>query len=304
MAIAALTVYVLVSGAIMLTAAMVFDGILLRQIIKKRTIGTILLFISYVLFTLGEISTISGNYIFSFFPSISNIAAQAQLLYSALYGLGFVFFYFFANRHILQDSDIVKAITSILISFTIGISVSISITEVIIGVSSNYYNVAELVGFVLPSGENMPQYLPSTIIGLLTYIPILIFIQLRIIIKIFRIRRGLENKIAKAGFTYIMFSVLFLVLGTLSSSFFLYDFVQSSPLMNGLFHSLRMFFNSLGFLFGYFGWILPDWLKKRIRGKAWIVKEMNRKQNIVIQPIAGAKIQTEDEVKAIEISDL
>ncbi|NHJ05981.1 MAG: hypothetical protein EAX90_14230 [Candidatus Heimdallarchaeota archaeon] len=299
MAIAGLTIYVLVSGVIMLIAAFTFDGILLRQFIKKRTMGTLLLLITYLLFTFGEMTTIAGNYVFVFFPALEVNFAHFQLLYSGLYGLGFVFMYFFANRHILKDSDATKATISIFISFFVGIASALMTAEILWSDTNLFYNKTYLVGF------EMPQYLPSTLAGILLIVPILIFIQIRIIIRILRIRRGLDNKISKMGFTFILLSVVSLVLATLSSSFFIYEFVTSSPIYNTLFHTLRIIFNTLGFLFGYFGWIMPDWLKKQIRGKAWIVKTMNKKKTDItsIQPIASSNLPQTNQISIIELAE-
>ncbi|MFW9923816.1 MAG: hypothetical protein ACFFDW_11075 [Candidatus Thorarchaeota archaeon] len=304
MALAPITAYVLASGTIMLLIALTFDIILLRQFFKKRTIGTFLLFLTYLFFTFGEMTTISGNYIYTFLPSYEATAAHIQLFYVTLYGLGFVFLYYFANRHILQDSDIIKSITSIGLSFLIGILAAFMTSEI---TQNNpnpfFYNRAELVGFIIPSGTNMPQYLPSTIIGLLIYVPILLFIQLRMIINIFKILRGLDNRISKFGFTFIFLSVLSLVLGTFASSFFIYDFVTASAILNALFHTLRIIFNTLGFMFGYIGWIMPDWIKNRLRGKAWIVKQMKKEVSTNVSLIASSNVKANNSNQVVEISE-
>jgi hypothetical protein len=305
MALAPLTLYILISGTIMLLIAIVFDAIILRQFIRKRTMGTILLFMSYLFFTLGEASTIMGDYIFTFQFTTENTGGLTQLLYAPFYGIAFIFFYFFANRHILQDSDLVKSSIATFIAFLIGLAYAYSTADVIFFDSANpiFYNKALLAGIPVPGGGFMPQFLLSTFIGLGIYLPVLFLIQLRVVVKIFRIRRGLEKRISRAGFTYIFLSVLFLVLGTISSSFFLFDFVQNTPFLNILSHTLRIVFNILGFLFAYFGWVLPDWLKRRIRGKAWITKQIStRGQKIDIQPIASSKSDS-NSVKIVEVNE-
>ena len=82
---------------IMSCSLLVFSIVLFRQFIRKRTIGTILLTISYLLLAIGE-SSQAFSYIVYFFFDQRIVVAQLQIGYVLFASLGYIFLYLFANR--------------------------------------------------------------------------------------------------------------------------------------------------------------------------------------------------------------
>ena len=296
--ITASTWYFLISISINSLVLLIFCGIVLRQFIIKKTVGTLLLFISYLFILLAEIdnSLTIGTYIFTNINE--KYLAVIQLVFPLLYGIGYVFLYFFANRHILQDSDVIKAITSILLSAIVSILTGLMIFDAIMNAPNTLLSNNPIL-----QGPNILQYIPNQIIGLVMFLPIFIFIHIRIIIRLIKIRSTVDSKLAKVGFTYILLSMLFLILSTLTVSFYLYDYVVINPVFVNLAHGLRMIFVTVGSILGYFGWTLPDWLRRRIRGKAWIVKQITKEFKPSTKPILSSNEKDHNKTIAIELNE-
>ncbi|NHJ86009.1 MAG: hypothetical protein FK734_11145 [Asgard group archaeon] len=273
----------------------IFVFLLFRQFIKKKTLGTIILWISFLFVAIAETFTAIGQTLYVVIGD-NDYTGHLEISFVFCYGLAYVFFYYFSNRHILQDKDFLKAVTTIFSTAIVSLVSALMFSEIINEVANpNFYDTVILVG------PNVIQYLPKTAVGLIMYIPIFIMIHIRIVLRLLKIRRDLENPITKRGFTFILYSVMIMVLSTLISSFYLIPGVAENAIIVGFVHSARGLTAMISIILGYFGWIMPDWLKKRIRGKAWIVKQMSKEFTAKIEPIASSSTNMSN--VAVEISE-
>ncbi|HUT81606.1 MAG TPA: hypothetical protein VMZ29_10440 [Candidatus Bathyarchaeia archaeon] len=269
------------------TTAAVFSNlftiILFRQFLKKRTLGTILLTISFLFVSIAETFTAVGQYFYVFIGD--NIyTGYFEVSFIFCYGIAYVFFYYFSNRHILQDKDFLKAITTIFSTALVSLISAFMFSDLLNNIVDPVF-----VDTIILYGPDVIQYLPSQIVGLAVYVPIFALIHIRIIVRLIKIRRDLENPVTKRGFTYILYSVVLMVLSTLVASFYIIPGVNEIPFVVGILHTFRGGTAIISIIFGYFGWILPDWLKRRIKGKAWIVSQMKKEITTKIAPIASSK---------------
>ena len=118
---------------------MVFNGILLRLFFKKKTIGTALLLVFHSCITIAEILNTFGLWYFAFVSEESILSKISELAFVLFYAVGYLFLYIFANRHILQDNDIVKGLTTTILSLIVGIIFGIMIGEII-----NYFTFLQM----------------------------------------------------------------------------------------------------------------------------------------------------------------
>ncbi|MBK5114024.1 MAG: hypothetical protein JJE41_10365 [Candidatus Heimdallarchaeota archaeon] len=96
-------------------------------------------------------------------------------------------------------------------------------------------------------------------------IPIFLFIHLRIIFEIAKIRKSTKDPISKTGFTLIFFTIVCFVLSTIIASGFIIPNVGNHPGVITAMHTLRLLIVIIAVFLGYLGWTLPTWLRKRIQ---------------------------------------
>jgi len=111
-------------------------------------------------------------------------------------------------------------------------------------------------------------YLPQIIYGLAIYLPVFSLIHVRIVFRLICIQRDVENPVARKGFSYILASVVLIMTSSLISSFYMMPNMHQIPVVVGLVHTLRGITATISIIIDYFGWILPNRLKRRIHGKA------------------------------------
>lgn len=300
MDITGLTWYFLISAILIVVATLSFVGILINHFIKKRTIGTALLTISFICIALAELLNGSGLWYYVFGSQTSKVSGYLQLNFTTMYSIAFLFLYYFANRHILKDNDIIKSVTSILLGVLTGVISTMLFTQLREGkTDSLYYST------LFMNGVNIKQYTPTTLSGMLLFVPVFIFVLLRIIIRLLMVRSKVDNPIAKSGFSFILYSMVSLVLAIIVASLFTIPGVGNSPVLVTIIQTFRMLFNLTAVVLGYFGWILPDWLKRMIRGKAWIVKQIESKKVTKERtyPFSSSSVGNPETDVVIEISD-
>ena len=269
LAVNGITWYFLISTLILNICAIVFVILLIRRFIIKRTQGTLLLTIFYLLITIGEILNGSGLWISAFVLDANKASAYLELGFPLLYGIGYLFLYFFLSRHMMQDNDVIKAIISIILSAFIGIVFSFMIGEVFYEVSN-----PRVHQMIIMEGPELIQYLPSLLGGSLMLLPIFLIVHIRTIILAMKFQKAVSDPQEKIGFFFIQIAIFCLILSSLVAGVFTIPEIENIWGMYSLLHSLRMFFLFLGLLFGYFGWIYPDWLKNYIRKR---IEKRNKK---------------------------
>ncbi len=277
------TIYYLINMSISIFVSFIFVIILFRQFFKKRTIGTILLAICYFLINLAGIFQLVAKLIMINHSDEKIITGIFQQAYLLLGIVGLLFLYYFANRHILQDSDLVKSLTVISLSILISIVVGAITSEIVHQIENPIFHVANYDEIL-----ELSAVIPTPLLSFGIIIAIFSLIHVRIIIAIIRIRRGLEKKLTKFGFTFILLSVISLASATLVISLNALPFVKDSIIAILVLQNFRIFFSISGVVLGYLGWIMPDWLKRRIRGKSWIASQFSKEITPQIVPIASS----------------
>ena len=270
MALAPITWVVLILAAISSTTITMFTIIMIRQIFKKRTLGTIFLSATYVFITIGSIMNTCSYWFSTLYTSEQYTFVQYFSIINAIsQGLGYYFFYHFANRHILKDNEFVKAIISGIVSISIAFMGVIYLYESILRVANPIS-----YEFVVLEGVSLQAWAPTGAITIPYAIIVLSLTGIRIAFKLGRIQRTFENPVTRIGFRFMFLATISLMLSSFSDALTTIPFIYISPFLITLVLILQYLLQNITLLFGYLGWILPDWLRRRVRGKAWIVKTM------------------------------
>ncbi|MHA1462192.1 MAG: hypothetical protein ACTSQ0_03890 [Candidatus Heimdallarchaeota archaeon] len=290
-----------------------FFGVLVRNYFKKRTVGTGLLLLFFGTFILADILTNLGTWTNAtmIFGDNSVLVHGYMQIFSLILNLtSFIFFYYFANRHILRDSDITKSFTSIILTLLLGVLGGMMVSELIAeyipdALAGTYGWGLDQEGFtqyIAYGGTGTYQFIPHLIAALVIFIPIILIIFVRIIYRLIVIRRNLKEKVARTGVTLILLSVIFIFLERAVAVLFTQEAITNNGALVVTINIIRVLCNISIVVFAYLGWILPDWLKKAIRGKAWIVKSLDKKKvktqkySFISSETATTEIQTVVEV--------
>jgi hypothetical protein len=194
-----------------------------------------------------------------------------QALFINLICLAILYFYYFSTRHILKDNDLVKSIIIVLTTEIIAVVTTLMFTKVLGGSLMVEGGVEFLLG-----GTNLTVFAPIWYMLIILFTPLVNFILIRIISNLAIIRDKITEPVAKRGTLFITLSIISL---TLSISFLtplLIPQVNNYPLVIVILQFLRLVSTFCAMTFGYLGWVFPDWLKKRIRAKAWIAQELKK----------------------------
>ncbi len=187
-----------------------FVIILFIRFFQKKTVGTILLAITFLFLTLGELVLLISFFINYYAPQQKIIFGILQLSYIPFTGIGYIFLYLFANRYIIEDNDLVRSLISILMTAFLGIITGLWYGEMINQVSDpKFYTI------VYSQILQIERVNPSIMTSLLLLIPLFLLIHVRIVVKISQIQKELENPVLKRGFLYILLSVSFFFISTI-----------------------------------------------------------------------------------------
>lgn len=294
------TIFFLVTSIFVAAAPFIFSLLMNYSFYRKRTVGTLFLLISFGMISASEILNTVSTWIGALNPSSVNTVYWMQAFFVNLYGLAMIYFYLFSTRHILRDNEVVKSITAVILAEGVAVITTLLIAHLRGGV----INFNAVVEFKLV-GTDIPVIAPSPIMLIAIYVPLVAIILLRMLISLFTLRRKITDPVAKRGTTFITFSVYGLTFAMI------YFILMQIPIINT--NTFAMFFLQINkivaltmmMVFGYLGWTLPDWLKKRIRGKAWIVqayKKVEGKEfDYAFSSSANSKAETKISFK--EVSD-
>ncbi|MHA1211948.1 MAG: hypothetical protein ACTSSH_05755 [Candidatus Heimdallarchaeota archaeon] len=278
MALTTATIYYLVTSTILSVFAIGYAFIMILTFIRKKTLGTAFLMIAFTLLGLGEGSFTISYYLGAFGVSTSIVTGILQTVFINLYALSIIFFYFFSTRHILRDNDFVKSLMGVFLG---EIAALVTITMVIVLLTGQDLIFKTSQDFTLPF-TNLLNYTPTIGLALVLFVPLIIFILLRISYNLVVIRRKITEPVPRAGITFIGLSVVSLLGSTVALILFYIPGIYAISGLMIFLQAFRLLTTIARLIFGYLGWILPDWMKKRIRGKAWIVKLLKEKKGIPV----------------------
>ncbi|MHA1879031.1 MAG: hypothetical protein ACTSYG_01420 [Candidatus Heimdallarchaeota archaeon] len=135
----AFTWYFLIISYLASLLALAFVFLLFRQFLKKKTLGTLLLTISFLFVAFGEIATALSETLY-FYQGDSHWVGYLILSYTFFYSLAYIFFYYFSNRHILQDKDFARAMTTVFLTAVVSIFITLMAAEIMFDVpNSRFY---------------------------------------------------------------------------------------------------------------------------------------------------------------------
>ena len=255
------------------TASVIFILVfsLFRNFLRKKTTGTLLLFAAYLLIALG--ATIGSLvYTLEAFTDINQtriIIGIFQSLATVTPLFALVLIYIFSCRHILKDNELTKTITSMIVSGFIAFVVTIYLLGVY-GITDQtneaawwYLNTNEIGGTELYNIATQ-----GFVISLFTML-IQVYINIRIAARSFILGRRTDKVIRKRGLQMIGWGlIVYLVAGIIISLEIGIPWQDGSH-MPTMFWSIRKIVFLASYILLYLGWIMPDWFRRRIRGKTW-----------------------------------
>ncbi|MEA2071729.1 MAG: hypothetical protein U9O98_10630 [Asgard group archaeon] len=263
------TWYFLITAILMVLLNFIFSLELLRKFYHKKNMGTALLAITYLCIGLAEIINATGMWFGIFGSPEKNYGGLFQLNFITTYSLAFVFFYYFAQRYFLNDNDLIKGLTTILLSILVGVFSTRMYTELRSGeINPLYYKVTFLEGI------NLNLHVPTLRTILILNIPIYLLVLLRIVLKLIAVQSEVKDKTPKTGFRFILISIISLGLSVIIYCFFSISDLGKYPGIVTILQTIRMYFVICTYIFGYFGWLLPPWFKRIIRKKLWIAEKL------------------------------
>jgi len=244
------------------------------RFIQKKTTGTLLLFMAYILV---GIAGILGALVYNLEVSGVSLSTLVllQMIASTSPLLSLTLIYIFSCRHILRDNELSKTFHTIVISIVVGFG----LTLFILGA----FNITpQFSGFIVPEGDQASwwQIKRVTITGTSLYnfsiiaisIPVIfsqIYINLRVGIRSFVLARRTSKAVRKRGLQLIGWGlIIYLLAGiiiTLETSIHWPEGSAMPPIL----WTLRKLGFVVAYIILYLGWIMPEWLRRRIRGKTW-----------------------------------
>lgn len=296
--IVAIEWFYLISSLIISFISIGFAGTMITSFYRKRSVGSSFMMVSFIMIALGETLLTISLWLSAFGARIENIGIL-QVLFLNFICLAIIYFYYFSTRHILRDNELLKSYLLILSIELIAIVSVLTLTS-IFGIEVKYLGG---IDFQLP-GTDITVFAPVWYMLIALFTPLVNFMLIRMIINLSQIHRKITDPVAKRGTTYIAYSVIAL---TTSLSFltpFLIPQINSTPAIGVILQLLRLVATFLTMIFGYYGWVFPEWLKKRIRSKAWIVQAFKKIEGQELNySYSSSKDTKVHEVPVQEVSD-
>ncbi|MBN1329751.1 MAG: hypothetical protein JXA54_09785 [Candidatus Heimdallarchaeota archaeon] len=268
MATTAIQWFAIIQGIIVTVASFIFVLIMIKNFIRKKTMGTALLAIFYIIFTLTQGSNTIFN-IYSLFKPLFIGHKISILIYVSTLAFSYIVLYVFASRYILKDNEVIRMLNSVIL---------IILPTVFFGMFGYelFREVAEPLLFTIEyqPGTEFLQYMPTMLMGIIIYIPFVILVHLRLIftMSLDLLRKKINDPVRKTGWQLILFAVITLFLSVFLTVLFTIDGL--TPIVVIVLYTTRAILLVLGLFLSYLGWILPTWLRSRIREKTWLAKNL------------------------------
>lgn len=247
--------------------ATVFCIIMIVNFVKKRTGGTALLGWVYGCVAVFQINSIVYN-IYGKVDPLSTGHAISLLIYISSLVLIFYFLYVFASRHVLNDTDVMRSIYSIIILGVPGAIIGVLGYEMMRNIENPIF-----VQITTESGTELLQFQPTLLISLILYAIMLILVQTRIIIglTVNLVKHQTKNPIRRKGLQYILIAVIFLFITVFLTVVFTIEGI--GPVLVIIVYILKSAAFTISMILSYIGWILPERFRTRVRNK-WIQSQV------------------------------
>ncbi|MHA1156162.1 MAG: hypothetical protein ACTSQK_08650 [Candidatus Heimdallarchaeota archaeon] len=274
----ALALYYIIFSWLAVIVNIVLTVALLSNFIKKKTTGTLILFASY--FIIG-LSAIIGalDYTGEFYNVSIKLIGTSQSIATLAPLIALLLIYIFTCRHILRDNEVVKSLHLITFSLMIGAIFMVYILAV-------FQITPQQPDFLFAEGESPLWYQLSrtnisntglynlSIVSTAFFITaIQIYINVRIIVRSFILSRRTDKIIRKRGLQMIGWGLIVYLLAGIIISLELAVPWSEGSIAPTIFWTLRKIVFLVAYLILYLGWIMPDWFRRRLRGKTWFEKQ-------------------------------
>jgi len=268
MALNQYVLHAMIIGIINAVLALVFVGFLIWNHVSKRTIGTALLLTVFVMVFINALSNPLIYYFEATFPD-KTIGSAFVIVFLVTNMLTNIFLYNFANRHIFVDSPIVQNLINALMFTLSTFVISIMAYEIGTGVEKGLF-----VQTFIQSATGLELTFPTLTAGLVLFLPMFLGFQLRLMLHIVYIlvREKDADPVKRTAFVFVLISVVFMTLSDVIAFFFIISTNGQRAIQ--LLHAFAGIFMLIMLTFGYLGWILPNWLKKRLQKRFGIVDEV------------------------------
>lgn len=247
---------------------------LFNNFVRKKTTGTLILFTAY--FIIGS-AAILGALVFNLQALTDNVIVPRilQTITTMSPQIGLMLIYIFACRHILKDNEVMKSLTIMIASFIVGLV----FTVYILGVLGITAPVNTDVWYAI-STNNPTADLENISVSLLSVLLVIVqvYINARIFIRAFILSRRTDKEIRKRGLLLIAWGLVIYLVGGLVISMEI-AVPWTNPVIPLIFWMIRKVLFLTSYVILYLGWIMPDWFRRRIRGKTWFemrYKEVSR----------------------------
>ncbi|MHA1122132.1 MAG: hypothetical protein ACTSPC_04905 [Candidatus Heimdallarchaeota archaeon] len=247
---------------------------LFNNFVRKKTTGTLILFTAY--FIIGS-AAILGALVFNLQALTDNVIVPRilQTITTMSPQIGLMLIYIFACRHILKDNEVMKSLTIMIASFIVGLV----FTVYILGVFGITAPVNTDVWYAI-STNNPTADLENISVSLLSVLLVIVqvYINARIFIRAFILSRRTDKEIRKRGLLLIAWGLVIYLVGGLVISMEI-AVPWTNPVIPLIFWMIRKVLFLTSYVILYLGWIMPDWFRRRIRGKTWFeiqYKEVSR----------------------------
>ncbi|NHJ84004.1 MAG: hypothetical protein FK734_00995 [Asgard group archaeon] len=301
-----LTIYSLhyiIPGALNIVVLSVFNTLLLVNFFRKRTIGTLLLFFAYFSLWLNEALVTAAFLMEGYLPGNTTVVMWVKAMHITgvlclVYTINWI--YFFGNRHLIRDNDLFKSLYTSVFGAFVGVVGALSFQEIFTNVADPvWYTTIEL------AEANFNLYYPATkwpylivtfglfAIGSITY--------LRLAYRTIILQRKAKDIVTKKGLRTVTVSIILLLATGLMLGGYIFG-ANKVAFLSAILFVLRGLVVLFAVGFGYIGWLMPNWIRKRFRGKAWITKVYTGK---IPEPKPSEKNQPYDVTtsKLVEVVD-
>ena len=104
--------FFMVSSILVSVLPLIFSFIMTSSFIRKRTVGTLYMYIAFSAIALAELLYSVSNWVGGLTTTHTNVVYWLQAFFVNLYGLGIIYFYLFSTRNILKDNEVLRSIIS------------------------------------------------------------------------------------------------------------------------------------------------------------------------------------------------
>lgn len=268
--------FYIVFSFLTLSVSVFLLGALLNNFFRKKTTGTLILFSSYALVALGGILG-ALVYVFQVAGLGVRLIGIFQGIVTIVPQIALMIIYIFSCRHILRDNEVVKSLHVMIISGLLGFVTTIFMVG-LFGLTPQFPN------FINPDPDTISnawyQLVHTSIAGTELYnlavsglslilVLIQIYINVRIIVRAFILSNRTDKIVRKRGLQMIAWGlIIYLLAGLIISMEIGIPWAEGSHGPT-IFWTFRKLLFVASYIILYLGWIMPDWFRRRIRGKTW-----------------------------------